>query len=223
MIMLCTSFQDKRSAMLAIGKRFFRRRKIGQRHCTLCTWRWAICTYAEKDPLRPQSTRDFFARQATGLAIILCVYGLHCCAALRKKIRFVRNRREIFSQKKDRTVPLCFVHMAPGDLHLCGKRSADKKKNSPAMHKKASAEDRPIPVVPPQFAAKRPQGILIDPQAIPGLPRPDLLPAAQGSAGPLRKEVYPPPSLPRTYRQFSEKGKRIYYFSSPCWEIFLSF
>ena len=165
-----------------------------------------------------------FFRKASNRAghYTLCIWPALLCS-IAEKIRHLRNRREIFSQKKDWTAALYFVYMALGNLHLCGKRSADKRKTS-AMHlKKAFAEDRLIPVVPPQFAAKRPQGILIDPQAVPGLPRPDLLPAAQGSAGPLRKEFYPPSSLPRTHRQLSEKGKRIYYFSSPCWEIFLSF
>jgi hypothetical protein len=84
---------------------------------------------------------------------------------------------------------------------------AHKKNKSPLRN----AEDKKIPVVPPQFTACAASGIPIDPQSCIGLTRPGLLDFQPG-----RSERNSAPAFcclaPR--RQLSEKGGGAYWFSS---------
>ena len=59
-------------------------------------------------------------------------------------------------------------------------------------------------MVPPQFAAMRPHGILTDPQAVSGPTRLRLLHEIQQSRS--ERNSTPQPSLPCTDRQFSGKA-----------------
>ena len=77
------------------------------------------------------------------------------------------HRQKAMTERVTLSAPVC----ALGHLPQRGRQEAAQKNKSPLRN----AEDKKIPVVPPQFTACTASGILIDPQSCIGLTRPGLL------------------------------------------------